>query len=177
MIETATSNCAMRKSGRGLNRAMMLLAAAAALFALNLTTASMGHAQGRTIRSFQVQDMDFGEFVAIASSGTIVLAPNGTPTYNSVLATGGAVLTAEFELRGERFDTFVIDLPSQIFIAGATGNMLIDTFTSEPAGSGVFNGQGKASITVGATMHMTSQMASGLYSGSFDITFTYETIP
>lgn len=175
MCKTLLNTSGTRRSCRGAGPTLMVLAAA--MFVLHLAIASTGYAQGRIIKSFQVQDMDFGEFVAVASSGTIVLSPTGTATYNNVLATGGAVLTAEFELRGERFDTFLIDLPSQIVIAGATGDMIIDTFTSEPVNSGVFNGQGKAFITVGATMHMTSQMTAGLYSSSFDITFTYETIP
>lgn len=148
------------------------------VFVLTLAVAPNVLAQGRAIKSFQVQDMDFGSFVAIASSGAIVLSPTGNATYNGVLNTGGAVLTAGFEIRGVKFDTFLIDLPVEVVIpGGASGDMIIDNFTSEPAGVGTFNAQGKAYVSVGATMHMTNQLAAGLYTNSFDITFTYEFLP
>lgn len=177
MTRSFTNSRGRWKSNRGFNRAMMALAA---VFVLFPTIAPNGYAQGRpgrTIQSTLVQSMDFGEFVASASSGTVILSPTGAATYSGVFAIGGAVLTAEFEVRGNRLDTFLITLPSQIVIPGATGDMIIDNFTSNPADSAVFNGQGKAYVSVGATMRMTDLMTSGLYSSSFDITFTYETLP
>ena len=175
MTKRFTDTRGTQISGRGSSHAMMALAVV--VFVLCVTVASNGHAQGRAIKSFLVQSMDFGEFVATASSGTVILSPTGSATYSGVLATGGAVLSAEFEIRGERFETFLITLPSQIVIPGATGDMLIENFTSNPAASGVFNAQGKAIVSVGATMNMTNLLSSGLYSSSFDITFTYETLP
>ncbi len=174
MTRSFTNSRGRWKSNRGFNQAMMAVAAVIVLFP---TIASNGYAQGRAIQSVLTQSMDFGEFVASASSGTVILSPTGSATYSGVLATGGAVLTAEFEVRGNRLDTFLITLPSQIVIPGATGDMIINNFTSNPADSAVFNGQGKAYVSVGATMRMTDLMTSGLYSSSFDITFTYETLP
>lgn len=176
MSKTLPNTFGTRKSGRGSSLAMMALAVAA-VFVLFLTIAPApkGYAAKGDPKTFLLQNMDFGEFVAIASSGTVILSPTGSATYSGVLATGGAVLTAEFEIHGKKFETFLITLPSQVVIAGASGDMIIDSFTSNPADSGVFNAQGKAFVSVGATMNMTDQMISGLYSSSFDIMF--EIIP
>ena len=174
MSKTFTNTCGTRKSGRVFD--MLVLAAMFVPF-LTVASAPEVYAKKKALDSSLLQNMDFGEFMATASSGTVILSPTGSATYSGVLATGGAVLSAEFEVRGTRFETFLITLPSQVVIAGASGDMIIDSFTSNPVNSGVLNGQGRASVTVGATMHMTDLMSSDLYSSSFDITFTYEVYP
>lgn len=173
MTKWLTNTRGTRKSNRGSRHATMALAAVAVfLLFLMVAPTPKGYAAKGDPKTFLLQSMDFGEFVATASSGTVILSSTGSATYSGVIATGGAVLTAEFEVRGKKFATFQITLPNQIVIPGASGDMIIDNFTSNPTDSGVFNAQGKAYVSVGATMNMTDLMTSGLYSSSFDITFT-----
>lgn len=121
--------------------------------------------------------MDFGSVVATAPTGTVTLYPSGqNPTYSGVFSIGGIVAPASFEIRGERLTPFTIILPSSpILIPGPNGNMVIDNFVSDPpaGANGTFNAQGKATVTIGATMSMTDQLGAGPYSSTFDLTISY----
>jgi len=134
-------------------------------------------AQGRPIKATLVQDMDFGSIVATAPTGTVILYPSGqNPSYSGVISTGGIVAPATFEIHGEKFLPFTIILPAApIVIPGPTGSMVIDNFVSEPpaGANGTFNGQGKAFVSVGATMSMTDQLSAGPYNSTFDLVVSY----
>lgn len=134
-------------------------------------------AQGRPIQANLLQDMEFGSIVATSPTGTVTLYPTGqSPLYSGVISTGGVVAPAEFEIHGEKYLPFTIILPAApIIIPGPTGSMVIDSFVSEPpaGANGTFNGQGKAFVTVGATMSMTDQLSAGSYNSTFDLVVTY----
>jgi hypothetical protein len=134
-------------------------------------------AQRRPIQANLLQDMEFGSIVATSPTGTVTLYPTGQgPLYSGVISTGGAVAPAEFEIHGEKFLPFTIILPAApIIIPGPTGSMVIDSFVSEPpaGANGTFNAQGKAFVTVGATMSMTDQLSAGSYNSTFDLVVTY----
>ena len=153
--------------------------AACAIFLLaQLAGDSPAAAQGRPISAILLQDMDFGAMVATSPSGTITLYSNGQPpAYNGILATGGVVALAVFEIRGEKFQPFTIILPSApvLIPGGPAGNMIIDSFESSPAEgpNGTFNGQGKATVTIGATLRMTDKLPAGAYNSTFDLTVSY----
>jgi hypothetical protein len=149
----------------------------ASLVVLLFAPLSDAEAQGRPIKATLVQDMDFGSIVATAPTGTVILYPSGqNPTYSGVISTGGIVAPAAFEIHGEKYRPFTIILPSApIIIPGPTGNMMIDGFVSEPpaGANGTFNGQGKATVTVGATLSMTDQLSAGPYNSTFDLVVSY----
>ena len=134
-------------------------------------------AQAKPIRATLVQDMDFGSVVATSATGTVTIHPDGTaPMYSGVIGTGGIVIPAAFEIKGEKLQPFTIILPATpMVIPGPTGNLVIDVFKSVPAEgpNGTFNAQGKATVTVGATMSITDQLSAGPYSSTFDLTVTY----
>lgn len=156
------------------HRTMSATVAALVLLFVQLSGAA---AQGRPIQAILVQDMDFGSVVATSPSGTVTLYPTGqNPSYSGVLSTGGVVAPAAFEVHGEKFQPFLIILPSApIIIPGPTGDMIIDSFVSDPpaGANGTFNAQGKALVTVGATMRMTDQLSAGPYNSTFDLIVSY----
>lgn len=153
-----------------------ILSAVAGLFLL-FVPLSDAAAQAKPIRATLVQDMDFGSVVATSATGTVTLYPDGTaPLYSGVIGTGGIVVPATFEIKGEKLQPFTIILPAApVVIPGPTGNMVIDVFVSVPAEgpNGTFNAQGKATVTVGATMSMTDQLSAGPYNSTFDLTVMY----
>ncbi len=134
-------------------------------------------AQGRPIQANLIQDMEFGSIVATSPTGTVTLYPSGqSPLYSGVFSTGGLVAPAEFEIHGEKFLPFTIILPAApVIIPGPTGSMVIDSFVSDPpaGANGTFDAQGKAFVTVGATMSMTDQLSAGPYNSTFDLVVSY----
>jgi hypothetical protein len=153
-----------------------MLTAVAGLFLLSVPLCSAA-AQGRPIQAILLQDMDFGSIVSTAPSGTVTLYPTGqNPLYSGVIATGGIVAPASFEIHGEKLQPFTIILPdAPVVIPGPTGNMVIGSFVSDPpaGANGTFNAQGKAFVTVGATMSMTDQLSAGPYNSTFDLVVMY----
>lgn len=131
----------------------------------------------RPIKATLVQDMDFGSVVATSPTGTVTLYPTGqSPLYSGVVSIGGIVAPAAFSVSGEKFLPFTIILPTApIVIPGPTGNMVIDGFVSvPPAGAnGTFDAQGKATVTIGATMYVTDQLSTGPYNSTFDLVVSY----
>lgn len=134
-------------------------------------------APGKPIMAKLIQDMDFGSVVATSPTGTVTLYPSGqSPSYSGVTSIGGIVTPAAFSVLGERLQPFTIILPTApIVIPGPTGDMVIDNFVSDPpaGANGTFDAQGKATVTVGATMSVTDQLSAGPYNSTFDLTVSY----
>lgn len=135
-------------------------------------------AQGRGLTATLVQGLDFG---SVGNSPTVP----GTATVDPVSGTktvaggatdlGGVHAAAVFNIRGAKQRAFAITLPSQITITGPGGSTTtINNFTSDPAAVGVLDGNGKATVTVGATLQVSGGLATGAYTNLFDITVTYQ---
>lgn len=120
-------------------------------------------------------DLYFGKVVAGASLGTVVMSTGGVRS-----ATGGVVLgnasgaaAASFSVTGENSATYSITLPSSITVTAGANNMTVDTFTSNPSGTGTLSGAGAQTVAVGATLRVAANQASGSYTGTFDVTVAY----
>ena len=147
------------------------------LILLAIAAPAAAQASNKPIKTKLLQDMEFGSVVATAPTGTVTLYPSGqSPLYSGVIPLGGVVSPAEFQISGEKLQPFTIILPvTPVIIPGPTGNMVIDDFVSEPpaGANGMFNAQGKAIVTVGATMYMTDQLSAGPYNSTFDLIVSY----
>lgn len=174
------------------------VSAALLLFAGALGFASSAHAgsQASTTRTvivrptsfIVVQDLNFGDIVAGATAGTVVVPPVGTRT-----STGGvrlvspanfaparfagqgtpgqlvsiSVATTNITLRRSggpqtmRVDTFVIGSSPTVILGTAPTLFVIGSST------GVFN------FPLGATLRVGANQAEGSYSGTFSVSFNY----
>jgi hypothetical protein len=122
--------------------------------------------------------MNFGSVVAGSSLGTVLLPANASPTRTAsggtTLGSATVVSPAIFTIAGEPNNTYDITLPSTpVTITDGTDNMTVDTFTSSPGGTGTLDGAGQQTLYVGATLNVGAAQPSGIYSGSFSVTVTY----
>ena len=124
----------------------------------------------------RITDLNFGTLVP-GSGGTVIVTPGGVRS-----ATGGislissAVSAATFNVTGEVSTPYTITLPASILITNTvtpTQQMTVDTFASNPSGTGTLSGLGAQSLAVGATLHVTASQPSGLYTGTFNVTVAY----
>jgi hypothetical protein len=160
---------------RGRRHARLLLAGAIILIAFCFFQQT-GLAQGRPIKATLVQNLEFGIIGATNITGTATMRSDGTKLVSSgILDLGGISNPAVFLIQGEKFTTFTISLPASatITLPGGPSAILTD-FESNPAISGVLNGQGQATVTVGATMTLTPSLWEGSYGGVFDILVAYQ---
>ena len=79
-----------------------------------------------------------------------------------------------FEVIGGANLGFAITLPTSVTLSSSANSMTVDTWTSSPVTFGILGSDGKASIFVGATLHVEANQPTGAYSGKFDIGVQYE---
>jgi hypothetical protein len=124
-------------------------------------------------------DMNFGTVAVSATiAGTVILATDGSRTTGGA---GGVTLpsfddgsptAAEFAVTGEGTYTYAITLPASITLDdGASHSMTVDTFTSNPSGTGALTA-GAQTLLVGATLNVSAGQAAGTYSNTTDLTVT-----
>ena len=123
-------------------------------------------------------DMNFGDVIAGATLGTVVLtaaaSPSRSVTGGTELGNSGVVSSATFTVGGEGSSTYSITLPStDVTITSGVNTMTVNTFTSSPSGTGALTA-GSQTLYVGATLNVAASQASGSdYTGSFNVTVAY----
>jgi len=128
-------------------------------------------------------DLSFGNIIPSATlAGTVVVAPDGTPTYNDVTSSASptataAVTAAVFTVTGTPDATYDITLPSgNVVLDGpGTNEMNANDFESDPDASGQLSTPGGTQILrVGATLDVAANQAAGTYtSAPFTVTVNY----
>lgn len=122
----------------------------------------------------QVADMSFGNIIADADGGTVVLVPAGTRTLNGLLSTPlpGTVTAASFNVSGNINTTYAITLPATHDISNGTQTMTVNAFTSDPTPTGLLDGAGAQTLNVGATLNVNANQAAGTYTNAAGFTVT-----
>lgn len=120
-------------------------------------------------------DMNFGNITATTAGGTVVLAAGGGRTASGVQlpATTGTVAAASFNVTGEASYAYTVNLPTTHTItkAASTETMSLGTFTSSLTGNtSSLSGTGTGSFTVGSTLTVGANQASGSYTNATGFT-------
>ncbi len=120
--------------------------------------------------------MEFGTLAGDGSiTGTATIDPStGTKSVaGGTFDFGGVTSAASFEVKGLRNTPFTIILPAIVTLNSGADSMTLDSFTSNPSGSGILGSSGKLSVTVGATLHVGVNQPAGNYTGIFDVIVNY----
>ena len=123
-------------------------------------------------------NLAFGQVVRSAAAGTVVL----NPSTNDRTATGGVTLgqnagfnAAQFTVTGEPAYKFQLTVPSSINISNGSATMKVDGFTTSLASNqGTLDVSGTTVFSLGATLNVDANQATGTYSGSFNVTAAYQ---
>lgn len=107
-------------------------------------------------------------------SGTVVVGTTGGRICGKHLTCSGPVAAGSFEVVGGANLGYAITLPTSVTLSSSSSSMTVDGFKSSPAAAGVLAGDGKASIFVGATLHVGPNQPFDVYSGSLIINIDYE---
>jgi len=127
-------------------------------------------AKAKVVASITIKrkrDLDFGE---------------GSPGDSAKSVASTDPSAAQFSLTGEANKAYDVFLPSSIKMVRAGGDsgngddtISVNTFTSDPSGSGNLGASGNQTLGVGATRASLSvTQATGNYSGSFTVTVAYQ---
>lgn len=122
-------------------------------------------------------NLAFGYIIPSGSAGTVVISTTGSPTYTNVTGTGALTRgAAQFQAEGVANATYTVAVSSSAAISDGAlpvaHTMTVDNFTKSaisPLGA-----DGKATFTVGGTLNVAASQAAGSYTGTFDVTATYQ---
>lgn len=124
-----------------------------------------------------IQSLAFGSFVA-GTGGAIIVAANPAARASNggvVLLPSGSWSAASFSVAGDTGASYTITLPSNgsVTLTSGPNTMAVNSFTSSPASTGQLSAGGSQTVTVGATLSVGNNQASGSYSGSFAVSVDY----
>lgn len=128
-------------------------------------------------------DLKFGQMTAPTALGgeiVVVDASDGISAGGNITLIGGSpVSSAAYEVAGTEGATYAITLPADgsVTLTNGANSMDVDTFTSSKAGNvstlGAAVGGVNDTFKVGASLHVATAQAAGVYTGSFDVTVAY----
>jgi spore coat protein U-like protein len=128
----------------------------------------------------KVTDLAFGTVVPYSTAGTVELDPTtGDRSYTGgVTGLTSTTSSASFTVSGNDGQAYTISLPldDDVSLIGPALStpMTLDTWTTDiPGLTGTLTG-GTQTFSVGATLNVGASQAVGSYSGTFDVTVTYE---
>ena len=174
-----------------INKTLVALFAVAALFTVltgsmfaQSTASAGGNAEARIVAGISIAknvDLAFGQIVRSASAGTVTL----DPSTNQRTAKGGVTLgqnagfnAAAFTVTGEPEYKFQLTLPKSIDITRQGGKeiMAVNGFTTTlgTSNEGALDSKGSMDFSLGATLNVDANQATGTYDGSFSVTATYQ---
>jgi hypothetical protein len=119
-------------------------------------------------------DLLFGDLTSGATAGTVRIAPNGnrsrTGGVTLLASTFGAASFTVATPSGSR--NYSIILPGSATLTSGGGfTMTVNTFRSNPSGSGTTNaGTHTQTLNVGATLQVGANQKPGTYMGTFTVT-------
>lgn len=127
-------------------------------------------------------DLNFGNIVPSSNPGSVVIAPDGTPTYNNGVVAfannNGNPTAAQFTVTGAPDATYSITVPASPFnitrVNGEGETMSVGAFVTNPNGTGTLTG-GTQTLQVGATLSVGANQEPGLYENTeaLEITVAY----
>ena len=119
-------------------------------------------------------DLKFGNIIADADGGTVAISTTGAPTLTGINAPSvtGDRQQAQFTVTGFEGATYAVTLPGSATLSSGGNNMTVNSFVSNPSGTGVLTG-GSQALNVGATLNVGANQAPGLYTGNFSVTVVY----
>ncbi len=143
------------------------------------TTATATATVATAIGIAKTVDMSFGSISAGGTTGTVILATDGsrTVTGGTSVLSGSPGAAASFDVTGEGTNTYSITLPSAaVPLTGPGPNMDATAFVSLPTPTGTLNGSGAQTLLIGATLAVDTagNQTAGVYtSATFTVTVNY----
>lgn len=162
---------------------IVLAAAVVGLAALPMTvkadsaTATSSATVSAPITVAKTTDLLFGNIAPTASAGVITMTNGGSISSDAnTELLGGTTSAAAFAVAGESSTTFSATVDATATLAGsgtAAGQSMTVTLSNDVPGTPTLDGSGDATINVGGALAVGANQLAGPYSGTFDVTVSY----
>ncbi len=119
------------------------------------------------------QDLNFGK-VANNAAGTVVVKTDSDASDSSLSQIGTITPTAAmFHITAAENYAYSVTLPTSVALSNGTVTITVDSFIDDAGETPTGSGEAQT-VGVGATLNVASGQATGNYTGTFDVTVTYE---
>jgi Domain of unknown function (DUF4402) len=126
------------------------------------------------IQISNTQGLDFGSFSTTAVGDTVTISAGGVRSASGAVPVPSSLFSASsFNVTGEANLGYDITLPASTTITNGTDIFTVDTFTSNPSGTGNLGAGGLQALSVGATVHTSGTLSPGAYTGTFTVDVLY----
>jgi hypothetical protein len=156
------------------------LALSCGLLSAGTADAATGGATVQIVNAIAISNtvgLNFGQVIGGSGASVVTVTPGGIRTLTSGTATlaGGTVTAASFAVTGGIGSAYTITLPPTIGLTSGANTLTISGVTSSPASSGgLLDGSGQQTLLVGGALGIPAgPAASGIYTGTFDVTVAY----
>lgn len=114
-------------------------------------------------------ELRFGKLIAGPAAGAVTVTPSGGLRADGGTFSGVAldVAPASFTVAGDPHRVYVVMLPATATLSSGSSEMTIHSFTTGLVGSGILDGSGHQTFTVGATLEVAAGQSPGSYAGTF----------
>jgi len=126
----------------------------------------------------KTSDLNFGKIIRASSWGSVSVDFNNQATYQTVSAPANAgVTTAYFTVHGTSGSNFYLTVPGSLTLTSAGGNSItVNTISvsvdSVTGVNGTIGEDGTSSVSIGGTLGIPGNQATGVYSNTTDFVVT-----
>jgi hypothetical protein len=123
----------------------------------------------------QQNEMSFGKIISVGES-TVTMTPQGArTTEGSVQVSGEAFGANTFYIQGAPNTSFLLTLPTSSTMTNGKTTLTVNAFTSSLTyNRGTTNNVGFIQFAVGCTLNIPSNVTSGVYLGTYNLTAVYQ---
>ncbi len=144
------------------------------------STTGTGNASAVIVSPLSVSEtagMNFGDIDASGGAGTVIVSTAGAASVTGSVAmvnSGPDTPSADlFTIGGLSGASYTLSLPASATLTSGVNTMTVDTFTASSTNSYVLTG-GSDTLAVGGTLHVAAGQAAGTYTGTYNLTVTYQ---
>jgi len=138
-----------------------------------VSTAANAHVLAK-LQLTKSSDLNFGDLVAGAAAGTVVVDVAGARTSTGGVSLAvGTVSQAAFNVQGEPNKTYTITVPASVNITSGANTMAVNTFVLSPTSPATIPAGGSQALNIGATLNVGANQATGSYTNNFNVTVAY----
>lgn len=131
--------------------------------------------ESRAITLANTGGLNFGKVLPYGSAGSIYINPiNGAPSVsNAFISDATNVRASSWAVTGIPGAPYAVTLPTSVVISNGTENMTVNTFGRSGPGQLNLDAAGNGNFNVGARLNVGANQPVGIYSGTFNVTVSY----
>ena len=130
--------------------------------------------ESRAITLVNNGGLNFGKVLPYGSAGIVFVSPSGVgSTSNAFISDATNVRASSWAVTGIPGAPFAVTLPTSVTISNGTENMTVNSFSRSGPGQMTLDAAGNNNFTVGAWLRVGANQPVGVYTGTFNVTVSY----